>query len=282
MRANTVFIGNGSDEAIDLLIRICCRPGTEDHILTCPPTYGMYEVSAAVNDVPVVGVPLGKDFQLDLQGIRSALTSATKLVFLCSPNNPTGNLLRRDDIESILAAAPGLVVIDEAYIDFSSETSWLAVLADYPNLLVLQTCSKAWGMAGLRIGMAFADPALVAILSNVKPPYNIPAPSQELALERLSDEASFERSLAELIAQRERMLRALKLIPWIRMVFPSDANFLLVRVPDADRLYAFLLEHGIVVRNRNTTPGCAGCIRITIGNESENNRLLQTLESYPA
>lgn len=276
----SIFIGNGSDEAIDLLIRICCRPGTADSILVCPPTYGMYEVCAATNDVPVVRVPLDAAFGLDVAAIRRALTPDIKLVFICSPNNPTGNLMGAEDLEAILDVAPGLVVIDEAYIDFAAAASWSLRLDAYPNLVVLHTCSKAWGLAGLRVGMAFAHPGLIAILNKVKPPYNVAAASQQLALTALRDGERYEANRRELLRQRERLEAALLAVPAIRQVFRSDANFLLVKVADASALYGYLLQAGIVVRNRHTTPGCENCLRISVGTEVENDQLISALRAF--
>lgn len=277
---NRIFVGNGSDEAIDLLIRIACRPGTVDHVLLCPPTYGMYEVSAATNDVAVVEIPLRRDFQLDVPAILDAIGTDTKVVFLCSPNNPTGNLLRASDIGQVLDAAGGLVVIDEAYIDFCGDASWISRLEEYPNLVILQTCSKAWGLAGLRIGMAFAHPDLVGILNKVKPPYNMPSASQQLGLEALQDIPAFTGRVAEILKQRESLKAALEALPYVRRVFRSDANFLLVQVVDANAVYDWLLSRGIVVRNRHTTPGCLNCIRITIGTPEQNGVLIETMKQF--
>lgn len=280
VHADRIFIGNGSDEAIDLLIRIACRPGTDDHILICPPTYGMYEVSAATNDVAIVEVPLRRDFQLDLPRVLEAIRPETRVVFLCSPNNPTGKMLRASDMDRVLNAAPGLVVIDEAYIDFASEPSWAGKLDAYPNLVILQTLSKAWGLAGLRIGMAFAHPDLIAILNKVKPPYNMPSASQQLGLDALEDTGGFQQRVVSILQEREVLKAALEAISYVRDVFPSDANFLLVRVADADSLYAGLLSNGIVVRNRHTTPGCFNCVRITVGTPEENRMLIGIMNQF--
>lgn len=274
---NQIFLGNGSDEAIDLLVRLTCTPG-EDHIVICPPTYGMYEVAANLNDVPVERLPLTCDFQLPAGAAEKLAESTAKLVFLCSPNNPTGNLLAEGAVEAILRHFKGLVVVDEAYADFADAPSWTTRLAEFPRLVVLQTFSKAWGLAGLRLGVAYAAPVLIAYLDKIKPPYNISACTQQHALAALASAPHLARMRDELLTGRTWLADALRSLPLIDHLFPSDANFLLVRVrADATQVYDELRTRGIVVRNRTTQPGCAGCLRLTVGTAAENAQLVQAL-----
>jgi len=275
-----LFIGNGSDQAIDLLLRVFCEPG-RDRVIICPPTYGMYAVSAATNDVEVVTVPLDADFQPDVDAILAAANERSKLLFLCSPNNPTGNSLRTNDITRLLEGFPGIVVLDEAYVDYSAEGSRAALLEHNPNVVLLRTLSKAWGCAGLRLGMAIARPELIAILDRVRPPYNLSAPVAALALEALSKEGRMNESVDLSIASRENLAIELAALPSVQHVFPSDANFLLVRLADAKAVFRFLTERGIVVRDRGKEPGCEGCLRITVGTEEENKLLIDTLRTWP-
>lgn len=275
-----IFVGNGSDEAIDLVIRAFAEPGL-DHITTLSPTYGMYEVAADVNNVVCRKVELGPGFTLDAARVLDVADAWTKVIILCSPNNPTGNTLDREEIYRILDAFPGIVVIDEAYIDFSAEPSFLAELGRYPRLIVLQTLSKAWGGAGLRLGMAFASPEIIGILNKIKYPYNVSAPVQEAALRLLADPGKMEAQKRRILGERARLRQALEGMPFFFRVYPSDANFLLVDVGRADQLYAMLVKRGVVVRNRNNIALCRGCLRITVGTEEENDRLLKALE-YPA
>lgn len=276
-----IFLGNGSDEAIDLLLRLVCVPG-QDSILILPPTYGMYEVAANLNDVAIERVPLTADFQLSNEAIERVLASRAKLVFVCSPNNPTGNLLHAAAVERLLRGFGGLVVVDEAYVDFAAAPSWTTRLAEFDNLVVLQTFSKAWGLAGLRLGMAFAAPALIQYLNKIKPPYNVSEGTQQHALAGLADVSGFEQMRRALLQERDRLAAALPLLPLVEHVFASDANFLLVRFrPDATAVYEYLLGRGIVVRNRTTQPGCAGCLRLTVGTAAENELLLAALRAYP-
>lgn len=274
-----IFIGNGSDECIDLLYRCFCRPGV-DNVIICPPTYGMYEVSANINDIAVRKVPLGKNLQLDVDGIADAVDEHTKIIWICSPNNPTGNSMHREDIETILNNFKGLVVIDEAYINFSRQRSFIASLGDYANLVVLQTFSKAWGMAALRIGMAFSSPDITSWLDRVKPPYNINLASQEFAIRALEEVGQVNDMIRELVSMREALGEVFSRIPIVEKVYPSDANFLLVKVMEAGRLYRFLLERGIVVRDRSGLPGCGNCLRITVGTEEENTLLIDAIGDY--
>ncbi len=271
-----IFLGNGSDECIDLLYRCFCNPG-KDNIIICPPTYGMYEVSANINDVAIRKAPLSDNFQLDLVHLENLADENTKIIWICSPNNPSGNSIDRADIESVLNNFNGLVVIDEAYINFSRHKSFIQELSDYPNLVVLQTFSKAWGLAGLRLGMAFASVEIINVLNNVKPPYNISQPTQDLALKALEEVGQVNDMIKELVQMRVALKAILEKIPGVEKVFPSDANFLLVRVKKARKLYEFLLTEGIVVRDRSNVTLCEDCLRITIGTEEENTRLVEAL-----
>jgi histidinol-phosphate aminotransferase len=244
-----------------------------------PPTYGMYEVSARINDVVVTKVPLTPDFQVDLPAVLAAINNKTKLIWLCSPNNPSGNRLQTDAIQAILeAASHSLVIVDEAYSDFSEEPSWTGKLDSYPNLVVLQTFSKAWGMAGLRLGMCFASEELIRVLNRIKPPYNISAPSQALALEALEHEADKDEMVREILSERQFLTHNLRTLPSVLVIHPSDANFLLVQFTDASRTFAQLIEHKVIVRDRSNVTRCAGCLRITVGTRAENERLLDVLK----
>jgi len=277
--AENIFLGNGSDEAIDLLFRAFCRPGI-DNILIVPPTYGMYEVSANIHDVGIKRVPLTPEFQLDLDGIAEAIDENTKLIFICSPNNPTGNSIHRQDIETVLHHFSGLVVVDEAYINFARQKSLTQELAEYQNLVVLQTLSKAWGLAGLRIGMAFADRQIIAIFNKVKAPYNINEVSQELALQALEEVDKINAWIQILVSERDRLAAELLRVPQVAYVYPSDANFLLVKVSDPKGLYKYLVDQGIIIRDRSSVTLCEGCVRITIGTPEENQELLQAFHAY--
>ncbi|MFN7540356.1 MAG: histidinol-phosphate transaminase [Bacteroidota bacterium] len=271
-----IFIGNGSDECIDLLYRCFCEPGKSNTII-CPPTYGMYEVSANINDVKIVRAPLLPDFQLDLVHLEQLVNEDTRIIWICSPNNPTGNLMQWQDIETILNHFNGLVVIDEAYINFARQRSWITALTDYPNLVVLQTLSKAWGLAGLRLGMAFASTAIIEVLQRVKPPYNISQPAQELALKALEEIEQVNDMIRHLVDMRDALAEVLATMPEVETVYPSDANFLLVKIRNARKVYEFLLENGIVVRDRSKVQLCDDCLRITIGSEQENTHLVDAL-----
>lgn len=273
-----IFLGNGSDEAIDLLIRAFCEPNT-DTIVTTDPTYGMYSVCAAVNAVGVRTARLQPDFDLDAEALLNAADGNTKIIFLCSPNNPTGNSLTRKKIHHVLSRFDGLVVVDEAYIDFSGSESMINDLRQYPNLVVLQTFSKAWGLAGLRLGMAFASEPIVAILNKIKYPYNINTRTQEIALEALENESQKEKWVTAILKERETLAIALDSVPAVRRVFPSDANFLLVQVDDAPATYAYLVKKGIIVRDRSRVTLCEGCLRITVGTPQENKSLIEALRS---
>ncbi len=273
-----LFIGNGSDEAIDLAFRIFCRPGV-DNALSIAPTYGMYSVCAAINDVELREVPLAEGYALPVDALLAAADAHSKLLWLCSPNNPTGNAFPTAEVERLLRTFEGMVVIDEAYIDFAAEPGFARRLAEFPNLIVLQTFSKAWGMAGLRLGLAFAAAEVAELFARVKYPYNINAPTQADVLARLAQQPTVEAQVAELKAQRELLAAALPQCPGVEEVFPSDANFLLVRVADPHATYERLIAAGVIVRNRTHIPGCAGCLRITVGTPEENQKLLNELRS---
>ena len=273
----SIFLGNGSDEPIDLLLRAFCEPGKEK-MLTTDPTYGMYQVAAEVNNVACVKVPLRDDFSLDLPALLARIDDATKLIYLCSPNNPTGNSLGHDAIREVLRRFRGIVVVDEAYIDFSAGPSFLRELGEWPNLVVLQTLSKAWGCAAIRLGMAFASPEIIGVLNKIKYPYNVNLLTQEKALELL-DEDRMRTQLAQILQERTRLCRDLSAIPLVRRIYPTDANFLLVDVGDADGVYHKLVEEGIIVRNRNRVTLCRGCLRITVGTPEEDDRLLEALKN---
>jgi histidinol-phosphate aminotransferase len=276
-----IFLGNGSDEAIDILYRAFCRPGI-DNVLLCPPTYGMYEVSANINDVTVRKATLTEDFQLDLQAMEAAIDANTKLIFICSPNNPTANAIRREDIEMILNNFDGIVVVDEAYINFSKQKTLIQELTEYPNLVILQTLSKAWGLAALRVGMAFASEDIINVFNKIKPPYNINQASQELALEALNNIEQVNSWIRETVEERNKLELALNALPIVEKVYPSDANFLLVKTTDARGIYQHLVDQGIIVRDRSKVELCAGCLRITIGTPDENVQLLNTLQALAA
>ncbi len=271
-----IFVGNGSDEAIDLLFRIFCEP-RRDNILICPPTYGMYEVSAEINDVAVVKVNLTEDFQLDSAAIENAVDANTKLLFVCSPNNPTGNAFPQTEITRLAEAFDGIIVVDEAYIHFSQEKSLVKKINNFKNLVVLQTFSKAWGLAGLRVGLAFANSETIGLFNRVKPPYNVSEIAQKAIVEALTNREAVEATIAEIIAERELLIADLAKISCVEKIYPTDANFVLVKVSDAEKIYRYLLDAQIVVRNRNSVELCAGCLRITIGTPVENLSLLEAL-----
>ena len=273
-----IFVGNGSDEAIDLLLRIFCVPG-EDQIIICPPTYGMYHVSADINDITVKEVLLTQTFELDVPAILNSITVKTKLIFVCSPNNPTGNLMDRNSIFKIAENFDGLVVVDEAYIHFAEAHSLVDEIGQLPNVVVLQTFSNAWGMAGVRVGLAIADDKIVESMNRVKPPYNVSGVAQQIVLDALTRSEKVGIWIAASIAERDRMARQLSELALVTEVYPSDANFLLVRMIDAPEVHRLLIEQKIVVRDRSNVELCDGCLRITIGTPEENTRLLAALEN---
>ena len=274
-----MLLGNGSDECIDLLIRAFYEP-RQDNIIICPPTYGMYEVYAHINDVPVKEVPLTPVYQLDLETLEAAIDANTKLIFFCSPNNPTGNSLDREAIEMVLNNFDGLVVVDEAYINYSRQRSFVADLKDYPNLVVMQTFSKAWGLAALRLGMIFASTEIVNVLNNIKPPYNINQATQELALKALDNLEDVNTMIKETVQERSRLTEALSDLPLVEKVFPTDANFVLVKMTNATAIYHYLKGQGIIVRNRSNVLLCNDSLRITVGTPEQNKQLISAFKNY--
>ena len=277
--AENIFIGNGSDEVIDLAYRVFCEP-RKDNVIICPPTYGMYKVSANINDVEIKKVNLTNEFQLDVEGILEATDENTKLLFICSPNNPTGNNMRRSDIEMLLNNFNGLIIIDEAYINFSKQKTFIKEFTEYPNLIVMQTLSKAWGLASLRLGLAFASLDIIDLFNKVKPPYNINNASQQLAREALQNSQQVNNWIKETIEQRNFLDQNLSTLSYVDKIYESDANFLLLKVKDANKLYNYLSENKIVIRNRSKEVNCENCLRITVGTPQENLELIKTLKNY--
>jgi histidinol-phosphate aminotransferase len=276
-----IFLGNGSDEVIDVLYRSFCRPGI-DNVVLFPPTYGMYEVSANINDVIVRKVSLTPEYQLDIPALQEAVDEHTKLIFICSPNNPTGNSIDRSDIEMILNNFDGIVVIDEAYINFARQKTFINELTEYPNLVVMQTLSKAWGLAALRVGMAFAGEEIINVLNKVKPPYNINQAAQDLVLEALENVVTVNEWIKDTVVERDRLSAALVGLPQILEVYPSDANFILTKTIDAKGIYNHLVEKGIIVRDRSKVELCNGCLRITVGTPEENVTLVEVIKQFTA
>lgn len=274
-----IFLGNGSDEVIDLLIRIFCEPRV-DHIITVPPTYGMYKVSASIADIAVKEVLLTEDFQPSVNAILAATTAQSKILFLCSPNNPTGNDMQPDLVMELLEKFPGIVVVDEAYIDFSSQKSFNHYIDQYPNLVVTQTFSKAWGLAGIRLGMAFASKEIIHYFNKVKPPYNVNQLTQKAALEALNDTKTRTDWVFAILRERGKLATHLAAFPFVQKVYPSDANFLMAKVDEPLALYQYLVTKGIIIRDRSTVPLCEGCLRFTVGRPEENKQLLAALKAY--
>ncbi|MDR1720473.1 MAG: histidinol-phosphate transaminase [Dysgonamonadaceae bacterium] len=272
-----IMLGNGSDEPIDLLIRIFCEPGV-DNIVAPDPTYGMYQVAAQINNVEYRRVRFDENFNLDADKLLRATDRNTKLIYLCSPNNPTGNALEHNTMLKIISSFSGIVIVDEAYIDFSSKPSLLKQLNDYPNLIVLQTFSKAWASAGVRLGVTYASKEIIALLHKVKYPYNINILTQNYMLHLLDDYPKIQNWIHILMAERDLLEKELKALPCVEKVYPSDANFFLVKMNDANAAYRYLVDRSIIVRNRNNLPLCANCIRITVGTKAENQMLIQTLK----
>ena len=277
--ANQIFIGNGSDECIDILLRTFCEPG-KDNIIICPPTYPMYEVSANINDIAVQKALLLSDYQLNVAHIEQLVNPNTKIIWICSPNNPTGNSLDLIDIETILNHFDGIVVVDEAYINFSKQKSFVQSLIDYPNLVVLQTLSKAWGLAGLRLGMCFASPEIIGYMNKVKAPYNINIVTQELALQALEEVGQVNDMIKLLVDMRNALAQVIASMPHVIQVFPSDTNFILVKIPKARQLYEYLLSKGIIVRDRSALELCEDSLRITVGTEQENTLLVDAMYEW--
>ncbi|RXR18998.1 histidinol-phosphate transaminase [Flavobacterium amnicola] len=275
---NQILLGNGSDEVLDLLFRAFCEPNV-DNVITLPPTYGMYAVLSNLNAIKNREVFLNADFEPDVQAILNQIDENTKIIFLCSPNNPTGNSFSDESIVTLLKHFKGLVLIDEAYIDFSDKESWLQELGDYPNLIISQTLSKAYGMAGIRLGILYASTEIITVLNKIKPPYNVNSLTQSKALERLNQYEDVISEIVNIKEGREYLLKQLLQVNFIEKIYPTDANFILVKVDDANFRYQQLLEKGIVVRNRSTQPLCSNCLRITIGTKEENEQLINTLKS---
>ena len=273
-----ILLGNGSDEILDLIFRAFCEP-SQDKIITLPPTYGMYGVLASINAIENIEVELDQDFQPNTTEILEVANAQTKLLFLCSPNNPTANSLDAIRIENLVSNFKGIVIIDEAYIDFSKEESWISRLIDFPNLIVTQTLSKAYGMAGIRLGVCYASKAIISVLNRIKPPYNVNELTQLKALERLSKPTDVSEEIQKILQQRDWLTSELNEITCIKNVYPSDANFVLVKVDDANKRYSELIQKGIVIRNRTTQPLCENCLRFTVGSQIENIKLITALKT---
>ena len=278
IKEENILLGNGSDEVLDLLFRAFCEP-KQDNIITLPPTYGMYKVLSGINLVENREVLLTDDFQPNVEGILNTIDSNTKLIFICSPNNPTGNSFSTSIIEELLTSFNGLAIIDEAYIDFSSEESWTSKLADYPNLIVTQTLSKAYGMAGIRLGLCLASAEIISVLNKIKPPYNVNQLTQDKAIERVLDIKGVKEEVAKILTERSNLIEALKAVSFVKTIYPTDANFILAKVDDATLRYKQLLEKGVVVRNRTTQPLCENTLRFTVGTQKENESLINALKT---
>ncbi len=274
---DNIFLGNGSDEVLDLIIRIFCEPGV-DNIIICPPTYGMYKVLADVNNIEIKETVLKDDFSLNSEEIIDVANEKTKLLMLCSPNNPSGNSIPNSELKSLLSVLNCMVLMDEAYVDFSDKESALSLLNRYPNLIVSQTLSKAWGMAGIRVGMAFASAEIIQVMNKVKPPYNINVLSQEMAIENLEAITLYERNLKTILSQKEWLINELRKFANVEKIYPSDANFLLVKFVDSSFVFRELQTRGIILRDRSQQVLCEQCLRITIGTEEENNKLITQLK----
>jgi histidinol-phosphate aminotransferase len=275
---NQILLGNGSDEVLDLLFRAFCEPKI-DNVITLPPTYGMYGVLANLNAVENREVLLSNDFQPKLDAIMKVVDSNSKMIFLCSPNNPTGNSFSTESVQYLLDNFDGLVVIDEAYIDFSDKASWIQKINEYPNLIITQTLSKAYGLAGIRLGICYASAEIIAVLNKIKPPYNVNELTQQRALERLSNPTQIENEINSIVAQREQLLKVLNEVNFVSKIYPTEANFFLIKVDNANQRYDELIAKGIVIRNRTTQPLCENTLRLTIGTEEENKRLMEALQS---
>ena len=275
---SNLLLGNGSDEVLDLIFRAFCIPG-KDEIISVPPTYGMYKVLAGTNDILNTEVLLTEDFQLDTTGILAAVTEYTKLIFICSPNNPTGNVIHATSIIEILENFNGLVVLDEAYIDFAATESWIKQLSRFPNLVITQTLSKAYGLAGIRLGLCIASKEIIEVLNKIKPPYNVNALTQERAYNRLIQTETITAEIKTLLENRSSLLTVLEKVPFVIQLFPSDANFILARVDDANKRYKQLIDLGIVVRNRSTQALCENTLRFTVGTTEENTQLINALNT---
>lgn len=273
---NQMLLGNGSDEVLDLIFRAFCEP-KKDNVITLPPTYGMYGVLANINAVENREVLLSTDFQPQIEKIFKAIDDNTKMIFLCSPNNPTGNSFSEESVTTLLEHFNGLIVIDEAYIDFSEKESWLKKIDQYPNLIITQTLSKAYGLAGIRLGICYASSEIIAVLNKIKPPYNVNELTQKRALERLNNTNAIQSEIVTIIEQRDELLKILLDIKYVEKIYPTEANFILIKVDDANKRYDDLIAKGIVIRNRTTQPLCENCLRLTIGTEEENKKLIEAL-----
>lgn len=277
--AKNIFLGNGSDEAIDLPFRIFCRPGV-DNVVAIDPTYGMYEVCADTNDIEYRKVPLTEDFDIEPEKLLAACDENTKIIFICSPNNPTGNAFLTEKIEKVVSKFQGIVIVDEAYSEFSSQKPMRSMLQKYPNLIVLNTFSKAWGAAAIRLGMAFASEEIIGLFNKVKYPYNVNKLTQDKAKEILSNQTLLQRHISLILEEREHLMQSVSILPICNKVYPTDANFFLARMTDAVGIYRYLVQKGIIVRNRNHISLCGNCLRITIGTKAENVKLLAALRQY--
>ncbi len=279
VRPEQIFLGNGSDEAIDLVYRIFCRPGI-DNVVAPAPTYGMYQVCADINDIEYRAVPLKADYQLDMETMKQAIDENTKAIWLCSPNNPTGNVFAKEDLLWFLDNAEAMIVVDEAYIDFSDKGTMVEMLNKYPNLIVLQTFSKAWGQAAIRLGIAMASEEVISLYNKVKYPYNVNILTQQQALKVLGNVAKKESQVKEILAQRDVLKNLLLSLSCVEEIYPSDSNFLLVKVKDANGIYKYLQDKGIIVRNRHRVTLCANCLRITVGTPTENAEIYNALKDF--
>ena len=277
VKTNQILLGNGSDEVLDLLFRAFCEP-KKDNVITLPPTYGMYGVLANINAVENKEVLLSEDFQPQIEKIIEAIDSTTKIIFLCSPNNPTGNSFLDESVVYLLKNFNGLVVIDEAYIDFSKKDSWINELDEYPNLVITQTLSKAYGLAGIRLGICYASAAVIKVLNKIKPPYNVNELTQKRALQRLDNSEQIKTEISSIVKQREELLKVLLNVNFVEKIYPTEANFILIKVDDANKRYDELIAKGIVIRNRTTQPLCDNCLRFTVGTEQENMKLIEVLK----
>lgn len=274
---NQILLGNGSDEVLDLIFRAFCEP-KEDNVVFLPPTYGMYSVLAGLNDIETKEILLSESFDIRVEETLEVVDKNSKIIFLCSPNNPSGNAFSAESIQQIIEGFNGLVVIDEAYIDFSSQESWLEKLNNYPNLIITQTLSKAFGMAGIRLGVCYASKEIIEILNRIKPPYNVNELTQQRAKERLLKFDDVQNEISNILLERSKLEKALEAIPYISKIYPSDANFILVKVDDAVKRYNQLIKKGIVIRNRTTQPLCENTLRLTVGTMEENNKLIKALK----
>ena len=274
---NNILLGNGSDEVLDLIFRAFCEPN-QDNIITLPPTYGMYSVLANINAVEIKSVQLDDNFQPKVDEILEVSNDNSKLLFLCSPNNPTGNSFEAKSIEELIKKFQGIVVIDEAYIDFSNEESWISKLSEFPNLIVTQTLSKAYGMAGIRLGICYASSEIISVLNRIKPPYNVNELTQQRAIQQLKLNDLTKKQVEDILTERKNLINQLNTVSYISKIYPTDANFVLVEVDDATKRYNQLIEKGIVIRNRTTQPGCENCLRLTVGTTFENKKLIKVMK----